>query len=514
MPSTAVKLRSAIFQGPSATEDVPANLQTMNDVLVEARAMGVDLVLFPELFLSGYDCRAVAFRRLGLDTAQYGRVSRRAALEGGAALEPLVRISDMARECGVAVAFGYCERGEKERFYNSCLLFDAEGSTVLNYRKTHLWDAGEATGVLSHERRIFTPGDALSVADLVLPAARRGIDERIPSRFRPKSSLRRARAITVRVGILICFDSEFPEPARCLAAQGAQIILLPTALGSGPVEVLTPNVTVPQRAAENHVFILYSNLTGPCHPRCGSRMFVGRSAVIGPDGHVVDGARAASDGGDTGSVMLVADLDGAAYASCVARNDYLALRRPELYARSGLGAGAAARARGAAVRSPLNAARAAGVASSKRGYFSRVDSPSSSPPAASPHTSPVASPLISPPLPTAPPPARATAAAPSRAGHTLGSSALNFSVPSLHYAAAPGERESEPVRAASGGSGAVAQWARDEGRRALEERFTQRDAQREAQLGRKLDESRAAAAVLRELLAAKVRTFIACVFCA
>jgi predicted amidohydrolase len=399
----AVKLRSAVFQGPSATEDVAANLQTINDVLVEALAMGVDLVLFPELYLHGYDARALVMRRLALDTSLYGRISRGAALEGGAGLEPLVRISDMARECGVAVAFGYCERGGKERFYNSCMLFDAEGSLVLNYRKTHLWDAGEASGALSHERRIFTPGDALPVADLVLPVARRGIDERIPPRFKQKSSLRRARAITVRVGILICFDGEFPEPARCLAAQGAQIILLPTALGSGPVEVLTPNVTVPQRAAENHVFILYSNLTGPCHPRCGSRMFVGRSAVLGPDGYVVDGARAASDGGDTSSVMLVADLDSAAYASCVTRNDYLALRRPELYARSGLGAGVATRARTAAVRSPLSAARAAGVASSKRGYFSRVDSPSPPSPTASPTASPGASPGASPPLPPTPP---------------------------------------------------------------------------------------------------------------
>ena len=122
----AVKLRSAVFQGPSATEDVAANLQTINDVLVEALAMGVDLVLFPELYLHGYDARALVMRRLALDTSLYGRISRGAALEGGAGLEPLVRISDMARECGVAVAFGYCERGGKERFYNSCMLFDAK----------------------------------------------------------------------------------------------------------------------------------------------------------------------------------------------------------------------------------------------------------------------------------------------------------------------------------------------------------------------------------------------------
>ena len=71
----------------------------------------------------------------------------------------------------------------------------------------------------------------------LVPAVRRELS-RIPPRFKPKSVLRRNRARTVRVGILICFDGEFPEPARCLAAQGAQIILLPTALGSGPVETL------------------------------------------------------------------------------------------------------------------------------------------------------------------------------------------------------------------------------------------------------------------------------------
>jgi predicted amidohydrolase len=72
-----------------------------------------------------------------------------------------------------------------------------------NYRKTHLWgpDGG-------HEKSIFTPGNELAVVDF--PILRTGE--------------------SVKVGILICFDSEFPEPARVLAVKGAHLILIATGL--------------------------------------------------------------------------------------------------------------------------------------------------------------------------------------------------------------------------------------------------------------------------------------------
>ena len=562
---SSVRLRVAVFQGPSRAEDVEANLRTLGDVMAEARAMSVDLVLFPELFLCGYDASTIALRRMALDATLYARQPRSAAAAARGTTSPLARASNLARESGVAVAFGYCERvddggngsGSKAvRFYNACALFDATGALVLNYRKTHLWDAGDASATPAHERRIFTEGDALPVADLVIPAARRELS-RIPPRFKPKSVLRRNRARTVRVGILICFDGEFPEPARCLAAQGAQIILLPTALGSGPVETLTPNVTVPARAAENHVFILYSNLTGQCHARCGSHMFVGRSAVIGPDGRVVDGARAGSDGGDTGSVMLVADLDGDAYTGAVQRNDYLALRRPQLYARCGLGSGGSATTSSTWASSSLTAQRAVEVASSKsrRGFFSRESgsgrssrSPSASASAAS----------TSPPLPPGPPPsaspsrrrdddarpfftavaatpdagaAAAAAAAPlpndvtnplHRVGAafipvvTIAGASPQSPFPSDPFVSTTVEeivsRQSPEAHAAIGevlrsdGAGAMARWQLGqlmEARRSLEGRYAGMEEDRSAQLARKLEESRASAAQLRELIDVK-----------
>jgi predicted amidohydrolase len=166
--------------------------------------------------------------------------------------------------------------------YNSAALFDAAGRPLLNHRKLHLW--GEA------ERSVFAAGDRLAVA----------------------------RLDGLRVGLLICYDLEFPEAARALALEGADLILTPTALPAGTDPI--PRIVVPARAWENQLYVAYAN-------RCGQEAgltYLGQSTVAAPDAAILGRA-------GEGEEMLVADLDRDRLQASRAENPYLADRRPGVY---------------------------------------------------------------------------------------------------------------------------------------------------------------------------------------
>ena len=214
-------VHAAVWQGAATTADVAANVARAKSEIAAAAADGVELLLFPELFLHGYDASAAQLRD--------------AALRGPDA--PALReIADAASAAGVAVAVPYCEidrdtsddepDGATARLYNSVAVFDVLGALARNYRKVNLWGAWEV--------------DTFS---------RPGAHERCFEPF----DLRLRSGATVSCGCLICFDIEFPEPARCLAARGAELLLVPTALGAGVVDDATPFRVLPTRALENHV---------------------------------------------------------------------------------------------------------------------------------------------------------------------------------------------------------------------------------------------------------------------
>ena len=173
-------------------------------------------------------------------------------------------------------------------------VLDAWGAIAHHYRKTHLYGA--------YETAVFTAGGAnqLRCGDLHIPGH---------------------AGEAIRIGVLICMDGEYPEPARCLALDGAELILIPTALGTGPVGRMTPRCVVPTRALENHVFVAYSNYSSPAAagPSLAQDVFVGQSAIIGPDG------------GRAGVAVVSAAIDRGAFSADVRRNPYLSARRPHLY---------------------------------------------------------------------------------------------------------------------------------------------------------------------------------------
>ena len=226
-------MRLAVYQGPGASGDVPANLATVRRVTSRAAAAGVGLVVFPELFTTGYN--------LG------SRLRELAEPLGGPSLDT---IGAASADAGLAILTGFCER-DGERLFNSAVLVGPDGSLQAVHRKCHLYGAMEG--------ELFTPGDALATVEL----------DRL------------------RIAILICYDVEFPEAVRAPALAGAELVAVPTTL-MAPYDVVARTL-VPARAAENQVFVAYANRTGSE----SDLAYIGQSCIVGPDG--ADLARAGRD---------------------------------------------------------------------------------------------------------------------------------------------------------------------------------------------------------------------------
>jgi predicted amidohydrolase len=162
-------------------------------------------------------------------------------------------------------------------------VIDRDGARLADYRKCHLF--GEI------DRAVFVTGDRLVVQF--------SLDD-------------------LTVGLLTCYDVEFPEAVRAHALAGADLLVVPTGLII-PFDLVS-EVLVPARAYGSQVFIAYVN-------RCGVEgelTYCGSSCVAAPDGRVL--VRAGSD-----EELLVVDVDRDVLLSSRVVNTHLQDRRPELY---------------------------------------------------------------------------------------------------------------------------------------------------------------------------------------
>lgn len=251
-------MKIAVLQTPSAS------LDRLREVARTAADRGARLLITPEMFTTGYNVPGVVEKAQRADGPW------------------LDRVAEIARITGVAILYGFPERDGGEIF-NTAQLVDRDGSVLAKHRKSHLF------GDLDTTRFTAGAGD-LAIVDLD----------------------------GVRVGILVCYDIEFPEAVRSLALAGADLIAVPTAL-MRPYEVVARTI-VPARAYENQVYVAYANRSG--HET--ELAYCGESCVVGPDG--ADVARAGS-----GDQLLLADIDLARLASSRAVNTHLSDRRPRLY---------------------------------------------------------------------------------------------------------------------------------------------------------------------------------------
>jgi predicted amidohydrolase len=260
-------MKIAIYQGEGRLSAVDENLAIMQRKAHSAAEQGAELIIFPELFLTGYNIGSAAHE---LAEPADGPSSRKAA--------------EIAGSAGIAMLYGYSERCEAD-VYNSALLIDRKGRARAGYRKAHLFG--------SYEKTYFKPGDRLLIVELD----------------------------GLNIGILICYDVEFPEAVRTLVNAGADLIAVPTALMEDYCRVAEK--VVPARAYESEIYVAYVN-------RCGSEgdlIYCGRSCLVGPDGR--DVLRAGMT-----EALLVADIDKKAIAAARQTNPVLKDLRPDLYARA------------------------------------------------------------------------------------------------------------------------------------------------------------------------------------
>ena len=188
----------------------------------EAKARGADIALFPEMWSCGY--------RLSWDGAEN---ARRAIGKDS----PFVQsFSALARELDMAVGITYLEAWDGLP-RNTLTLFDRFGREALTYAKVHTCDF--------EVERMLTRGERLPVVPL---DTARG---------------------EVQVGAMICFDREFPETARILMLQGAEVIRAPNAC---PMEINRLSA-LRARAYENMLAVATCNYPSP-HPDCNGHSTV------------------------------------------------------------------------------------------------------------------------------------------------------------------------------------------------------------------------------------------------
>jgi len=221
------KIRVSLVQAAPVLGDRGANLRTIERYVEKEKA---DLIVFPELFLTGYLCRD-ELPRLGIK-------------ENGVEIQRLEKIANSAES---HIIVGAPVIGEKGELFNSSLLIGPDGY-IGRYDKLYL-----PTFLPFEEKIFFHEGKGLPVFDTEIG----------------------------RLGMLICYDIFFSEVAEGLAMQGAEIIVNISA--SPTISRKFFETLIPARAVENTVFYLYNNLVGT-----EERLtFWGGSTVVNPKGFII-----------------------------------------------------------------------------------------------------------------------------------------------------------------------------------------------------------------------------------
>lgn len=218
-------LTLALWQGPSVAGDSALAFATIARAANAAGAIGAAAVVFPELYISGYERDDLPALALTPD-------------------EIAARLAPLTRAAGCAIVTGYPER-LGAGIANSAICIGADGRLLANHRKIQLYGPAEA------ER--FQPGDSYTVFDL---AGR-------------------------RAAMLICYDIEFAPHVAALQGQGVELILVPTA-NMRPFDHIGRHV-VPAMAANHALGIVYANYCG----EEAHLSFYGGSSVTGADGQVL-----------------------------------------------------------------------------------------------------------------------------------------------------------------------------------------------------------------------------------
>jgi len=220
-------VRIGIFQSDSAGLTPQQRVTKLAETIIKAN---VDLLVCPELFLSGYNVGSLIPEYAEARSGQYA-----------------AQIEAIAKASSTAIVYGYPEQ-HADALYNSAACIDANGQPIANHRKLMLPPGFESN--------YFVAGNHSTVFEL----------------------------FGFKVALLICYDAEFPETVRQMALAGAQLVIVPTALASqwGVVS----EKLIPTRAFENGVWVAYANHAG----QENGLSYYGGSCIVTPEG--IDAARA------------------------------------------------------------------------------------------------------------------------------------------------------------------------------------------------------------------------------
>ena len=268
--------------------ELPANLERAERMVRSAHAQGAQIILLPELFATPYFC-------IDQDA---GHLRLAQSADDSALLR---RFGSLARELAVVLPISFFERSGNV-YFNSLAVFDADGSRLGIYRKSHIPD-----GPGYQEKFYFTPGDT----GFKVWQTRFG-----------------------RLGVGICWDQWFPEAARIMALAGAELLFYPTAIGSEPPPAppvdsrLHWQRTQQGHAAANLMPLVAANRYGLERSQRDSSLtltFYGSSFIADPGGGMV--AQAPIDAEAVISARFDLDELNAARHNWFVFRD----RRPDLY---------------------------------------------------------------------------------------------------------------------------------------------------------------------------------------
>jgi N-carbamoylputrescine amidase len=256
------------------------NVARIEELVVEAAARGANVILPPELFEGPYFCKVE-------DEDLFAEAR---PVEGNGTI---ARFSALAARLGVAIPVSFFEK-DGHHYYNSLAMIDADGSVLGVYRKSHIPD-----GPGYEEKFYFRPGD---------------------------TGFRTWATRFGRIGVGICWDQWFPECARAMMLQGAELLLYPTAIGSEPHDPSLDTRRPWQRAMVGHAV---SNVVPVAAAnRIGDedgQVFYGHSFLSDHRGEIVTEIEAGREG------VAAATFDLDAIAKSRAAFGFFRDRRPDLY---------------------------------------------------------------------------------------------------------------------------------------------------------------------------------------
>jgi N-carbamoylputrescine amidase len=268
--------------------DTAANLDRAEGLVRRAAADGAQVILLQELFETPYFCKDQDPKHFALARPFADNAT-------------IARFAVLAAELGVVLPISFFERANQAHF-NSLAMLDADGSLRGLYRKSHIPD-----GPGYQEKFYFNPGDT----------GFRVFDTRFG-----------------RIGAAICWDQWFPEAARAMALQGAELLLYPTAIGSEPQDPELDSRghwqrTMQGHAAANLMPLVASNRIGTEAGAHCEITFYGRSFVADATGAIV------AEAGEREEAVVSARFDLDALAAQRSAWGLFRDRRPDLYGALG-----------------------------------------------------------------------------------------------------------------------------------------------------------------------------------